>query len=265
MRNCEGDGGSRQKRSRNIPRESYARESSRQSNSHALHNSSRRVDRSMSVSGFEVALRVTPFKGVRRFVDISGMLADPCAFRSAVQSMECAVRRIGRETSSTGSGETSTQARSELGVDLVMGLDARGFVLGAPLALALGLPFAMVRKEGKLPDAISASSSYRKEYAGDGAGGEDRLCMSRLLLDDSFRAALPGGDAPLRVLIVDDLVATGGSLQAALDLITEASEGRMVAVAMLALVELPSLGGRARLHERYPGVELICLVNGEDL
>lgn len=82
-------------------------------------------------------------------------------------------------------------------VDAIAGLDARGFVLGPPIALALKKPFIMIRKKGKLPNAVTGQE-YRKEYEGANANGGDELCISRT-------AIKPGA----RVLVIDDLVATG--------------------------------------------------------
>ena len=105
-------------------------------------------------------------------------------------------------------------------VDHIAGLDARGFVLGAPIALALRKvvyysfvfvnilivilfgrqPFIMVRKQGKLPNSITGAEYY-KEYKGASAGGGDSFCISR-------GACRPGD----KILIIDDLIATGVSL-----------------------------------------------------
>jgi adenine phosphoribosyltransferase len=94
-------------------------------------------------------------------------------------------------------------------VDAIAGLDARGFVLGPPIALALRKPFIMIRKKGKMPNAISGAE-YRKEYKGENSSGGDELCISRT-------AIRPGQ----RILVIDDLVATGGTLIAACDLIKD--------------------------------------------
>ena len=99
---------------------------------------------------------------------------------------------------------------SKLDVDCIAGLDARGFVLGPPIALALKKPFIMIRKKGKLPNSISGSQYY-KEYHGDNATGGDELCVSRTA---NFT---PNN----RVLVIDDLVATGGTLIAACDLLSQ--------------------------------------------
>lgn len=84
-----------------------------------------------------------------------------------------------------------------IGIDAVAGMDARGFVLGPPIALALNKPFIMIRKKGKMPNCIE-SSTYKTEY-----GSRAGMCLQR--------DAVKPGD---RVLIIDDLVATGGTLSA---------------------------------------------------
>lgn len=84
-----------------------------------------------------------PFHGVPRFYDISGMTHNPEIFQLAIDVF---VRRY-----------------ASLDVDCIAGLDARGFVLGPPIALALKKPFVMVRKKGKLPNSVSGAD-YKKEY-----------------------------------------------------------------------------------------------------
>ena len=121
-----------------------------------------------------------PFHGVDRFYDISGMTHDPVAFQLCI--------------------DIFVQRYASLGVDVIAGLDARGFVLGPPIALALKKPFIMIRKKGKLPNSVSGGE-YNKEYVGDNAHGGDELCISKT-------AIKPGA----RVLVIDDLVATGVSL-----------------------------------------------------
>ncbi len=120
--------------------------------------------------------------------------------------------------------------------DVVAGIESRGFILGAPLAVARGVPFVPLRKPGKLPAAV-----YRESYALE--YGTDALEVHR----DAFA---PGA----RVLIVDDLLATGGTAAASTRLVDTAG----ASVAGLAfLVELEFLAGRARL----PGCEVFSLVS----
>ncbi len=112
-----------------------------------------------------------------RFYDISGMTQDPAAFQLCIDIF---VKRY-----------------SGMAIDAIAGLDARGFVLGPPIALALKLPFIMIRKKGKLPNAVTGEE-YRKEYQGANASGGDELCISRTASKEGAR-----------VLVIDDLVATG--------------------------------------------------------
>jgi adenine phosphoribosyltransferase len=121
-----------------------------------------------------------PFHGVPRFYDISGMTHNPEIFQLCIDIF---VKRY-----------------AGMAIDAVAGLDARGFVVGPPIALALKLPFIMIRKKGKLPNAVTGEE-YRKEYSGDNAAGGDELCISRTAIQ-----------AGTRVLVIDDLVATGVSL-----------------------------------------------------
>jgi adenine phosphoribosyltransferase len=95
--------------------------------------------------------------------------------------------------------DTFVSRYSSLDVDVIAGIDARGFVLGPPIALALKKPFVMIRKIGKLPNAVTGAQ-YFKEYEGGNSVGGDELCVSR--------TAIKPGD---RVLVIDDLVATGVS------------------------------------------------------
>ncbi|MCR0980881.1 adenine phosphoribosyltransferase [Roseomonas populi] len=111
---------------------------------------------------------------------------------------------------------------------LLAGIESRGFLVAAPLALELGLGFVMLRKRGKLPGAI-IGLNYALEY------GTDRIEMQA--------DAVKPGD---RVVILDDLLATGGTLAASIALLRQA--GAEVPAAA-ALIELTSLNGRARLGD----------------
>lgn len=118
----------------------------------------------------------------------------------------------------------------EMDYDLIVGAESRGFILGAALAYATGKGFAPVRKKGKLPSATIAAD-YALEY------GTDTL---ELHID----AIQPG----MRILVVDDLLATGGTALANCQMV-EALGGTVVAVVFF--VELLGLGGRAKL-QGYP-------------
>jgi len=144
------------------------------------------------------------------FKDISLLLADHHGFTAVVEALAAS----GRDDS----GATV--------VDKVVGMEARGFLLGAPVALTLGCGFVPVRKAGKLPRETHAVS-YALEY------GEATLELHR-------DAVSPGE----RVLLVDDVLATGGTVRATAELV-ERCGGTTVAVAVL--LELGFLDGRAAL------------------
>ncbi|HOS93259.1 MAG TPA: adenine phosphoribosyltransferase [Armatimonadota bacterium] len=110
--------------------------------------------------------------------------------------------------------------------EVIAGIESRGFVFGVPVALALGVPFVPIRKAGKLP-ADTVSAEYALEY------GTAKIEMHR----DAFG---PGR----RVVIVDDLLATGGTAAAAAQLVSQL-EGEVAGMAFL--IELVSLNGRSRL------------------
>jgi adenine phosphoribosyltransferase len=126
------------------------------------------------------------------------------------------------------------------GVDVVAGMEARGFLVGAPLALRLGVGFLPLRKAGKLPPPVERAD-YELEYGS--AAIELRSGTLR-----------PGA----RVLVVDDVLATGGTAAAAAELV-ERCGGEVVALAFL--LELGGLGGRDRLVGRK--VETLLRVDGD--
>jgi adenine phosphoribosyltransferase len=117
------------------------------------------------------------------------------------------------------------------GVHLVAGIEARGFIFGAALALRLDAGFVPLRKPGKLPPPVQ-EVGYALEY------GMDRLEMQR----DAIK---PGA----RVLLVDDVLATGGTLRAAAELV-EGSGAELVGAVVV--IELTALDGRSRWAERGP-------------
>jgi adenine phosphoribosyltransferase len=146
------------------------------------------------------------------FKDITPLLADHAGFSAVI-------------------GELADAGRDEDGtlvVDKVVGMEARGFILAAPVALALGVGFVPVRKAGKLPRATHAVS-YSLEYAD-------------ATLEVHQDAIAPGE----RVLLVDDVLATGGTVAAARQLV-EACGGTCVGVAVL--MELTFLSGRATVGD----------------
>ncbi|WP_419846114.1 adenine phosphoribosyltransferase [Candidatus Poriferisocius sp.] len=121
--------------------------------------------------------------------------------------------------------------------DRVVGVEARGFILGAPVAYRLGLGFVPFRKPGKLPYS-TVSVDYQLEY------GTASL--------EAHSDALSSGQ---RVLIVDDVLATGGTAAAAVDLV-KSKDAEVVGVGFL--LELGFLGGRGRLGNGCPVTSLFC-------
>lgn len=154
------------------------------------------------------------------FRDITTLLELPAAFKATVDLIV-------------------EQYRNK-GITKVLGTESRGFIFGAPVALALGLPFELVRKPKKLPRE-TISQSYQLEY------GQDTLEMH---ID-----AISDGD---NVLIIDDLLATGGTLEATVKLVQRL--GGVVKHAAF-VINLPELGGEKRLNNL--GVDCYTLVNFE--
>ncbi len=155
-----------------------------------------------------------PKKGII-FKDITPLLADPAAFSEMVKHF--------------------AQRFKKAGITKVLGIEARGFLLAAPIAMELGAGLVPVRKKGKLPYK-RVSASYALEY------GEDTLEIH----EDAVR---PGE----KVLIVDDVLATGGTAGAVCALV-EKLGGKVEGIAML--IELEFLHGRAKL----PGRDIYSLI-----
>ncbi len=124
----------------------------------------------------------------------------------------------------------------------VVGTEARGFIFGAPLAYALGVGFVPVRKKGKLPGKTTAHE-YALEY------GHDRIEMH----DDAI-------DANDRVLVVDDLLATGGTAAATVMLV-RGMGGTVIECAFV--IDLPDLGGRAKLENMGLSVHTLIEFEGD--
>ncbi len=150
------------------------------------------------------------------FKDITPLLENPAAFRAAIEQL--------------------AQRCEELHADSILAIESRGFIFGAALAQRLGLPLELVRKRGKLPRR-SLSVSYALEY------GIDHL--------EIHADALKRGG---RYLIVDDVIATGGTAAAVVDLVTQ--QGGVIAACVF-LIELTFLPGRARLG----GQEIVSLIS----
>lgn len=140
------------------------------------------------------------------FYDLQSLLVKPDIWAGVINDL-CAIAR-------------DTQA------EYIVGIEARGFITGLPVAQALSLPFVMVRKAGKLPGDVIAQS-YALEY------GEDRVEVQKGLIRDNAR-----------VLILDDLLATGGTAKATADLIRKAGAEP---VGLACVIELFELGGAEKL------------------
>ena len=147
------------------------------------------------------------------FYDISTLLGHPQAWRATVETLAEAIRPHRPE--------------------LLVGIESRGFLVAAPLAYAIGCGFAMVRKKGKLPGA-TARFSYDLEYGTDTIEiQEDAISFGQ------------------RVIVVDDLLATGGTMQAAIALVQR--QGGTVAAAAC-IIELAFLEGRKRIDVPFTSV-----------
>jgi adenine phosphoribosyltransferase len=142
------------------------------------------------------------------FYDVTTLLRDPDGFRITIDSL--------------------SDPYKNRGISLVVGIESRGFILGGAVADRIGAGFIPVRKVGKLPSK-TVKVSYDLEY------GSDSLEM--------HHDAIEAGQ---RVLIVDDLLATGGTARATVDLVKQVG-GKVEGVAFL--IELVELGGRAKLKD----------------
>ena len=156
------------------------------------------------------------------FRDITSLLKDPIGFRITINEL---VRRY-----------------ADMEIDKVIGIEARGFIVGAALAYALGKGFVPIRKKGKLP-AETIGHDYELEY------GTDRI-------EIHVDAIAPGE----RVLLVDDLIATGGTAEAATRLI-EKIGGKIVECCFV--IDLPDIGGRKRLEKHGYSVFALCEFEGD--
>ena len=160
--------------------------------------------------------RIPEFKGVV-FWDITPLLKDKHAFRQAIKQMADPWR--GKD------------------VDVIVSSEARGFMLGAALAYELGVGFVPIRKKGKLPSK-TVSLTYQKEYESD-------------TIEIHEDAIEPGQ----KVLLIDDLLATGGTIKANAELV-EKLGGKIVGIGFL--IELEYLHGRKMLGDKY---ELFSIIN----
>ncbi|MCF6435115.1 adenine phosphoribosyltransferase [Pseudoalteromonas sp. MMG022] len=154
------------------------------------------------------------------FRDVTTLMANPAAFQATVDSFVAAYK--------------------DQGFTKIIGTESRGFIFGAPLSYALGIPFIPVRKPGKLPREV-ISQAYQLEY------GEDIL--------ELHADAIVEGD---KVLLVDDLLATGGTIEATAKLVARLG-GNATDAAFV--VSLPELGGEQRVVDM--GIKVLKLVEFE--
>ncbi|MCD3458658.1 adenine phosphoribosyltransferase [Streptococcus equi] len=161
----------------------------------------------MDLTQYIASIENYPKEGIT-FRDISPLMASGKAYSYAIREI--------------------AQYACDKGIDMIVGPEARGFIIGCPVAVELGIGFAPVRKPGKLPREV-ISASYEKEY------GLDTLTMHA----DAIK---PGQ----RVLIVDDLLATGGTVKATIDLVEKL--GGIVAGCAF-LIELDGLNGRQAIGD----------------
>ena len=151
-----------------------------------------------------------PKKGIM-FRDITTLLKDPVGFRLVIDTL------------------AQRYSKAELTFDTVVGIESRGFIIGSALAYQLGKGFIPIRKKGKLPAEV-VCQEYALEY------GTDRI--------EIHKDALKKGE---RVLLVDDLLATGGTALAAAALVEKLGG---IVVEMAFVVDLPDVGGKKKLKEK---------------
>jgi len=161
-----------------------------------------------------------PHEGIM-FRDVTTLFADPRGFRMAIDQM--------------------LHPYAGMEIDKVVGLEARGFILGGAIAHQLSLGFVPIRKKGKLPGAV-ISEDYALEY------GEAVVEIH----DDAIEA----GE---KILLVDDLLATGGTAEAGIKLI-ERLGGEIMGCSFI--IDLPELGGRRKLEAMGMDVQTLCAFEG---
>ena len=162
-----------------------------------------------------------PKKGIM-FRDITSLIKDPVGFRLVIDNL------------------TQRYIKEGLEYDVIIGIESRGFIIGGALAYTLGKGFVPIRKKGKLPGKV-VSQEYQLEYGTD--------------IMEIHEDALKKGE---RVLLIDDLLATGGTAIAAAALIEKLGG---VVVEMAFIVDLPDVGGSKKLKDK--GYTIHCLTEFE--
>lgn len=172
-------------------------------------------------------------KNVPKFYDVSSITEDPAVFKDVIDLF------VERYRAAGSNGPTH-----------ILGYDARGFLIGPPIALALGLPFVMLRKAEKSPGLLLQSAPYHKEYAEAHA---DTMVLRV--------GAVPKGS---RCVLIDDLIATGGTALSGFEVV-EAAGGTVYEFA--AIIGIPFLNGVDRIHSSYEGkfknVDIVTVLHDE--
>lgn len=175
----------------------------------------------MNLNDYIAVIKDYPKKGIS-FKDITPLIGNPEAFKQAVKEL--------------------SDFAKEVKANIVVGPEARGFIFGAPVAIEAGIGFVPVRKPHKLPRE-TISYTYDLEY------GTDTLCM--------HKDAIKPGD---RVVIVDDLIAVGGTINAVCEMVKQLG-GEVVGVGCV--IALEGLPGIKTIPQKYPFKSLLVLSDEE--
>ncbi len=175
----------------------------------------------MSIKSKIRTIKNYPIKGVM-FRDITTLLKDPEGLRDSINQL--------------------VDRYKDLNIDKIVAIESRGFIIGAPLAYLLNVGLVLIRKPGKLP-AETIDQDYKLEY------GTDRI--------EVHVDAIEKGE---KVIIVDDLIATGGTAAATVKLVQK-MKGEIVECCFI--IDLPDIGGRARLENMGQKVFTLCEFEGK--
>jgi len=162
-----------------------------------------------------------PIQGVK-FRDITTLLKDPEGLRDSINKL--------------------VDRYKDLNIDKIAAIESRGFILGAPLAYLLNVGLVLIRKPGKLP-AETIDQDYKLEYG-----------------TDTIEVHVDAIEKDEKILIVDDLIATGGTAEASVRLVQK-MKGDIVECCFI--VDLPDIGGRERLENMGQKVFTLCEFEGE--
>lgn len=175
----------------------------------------------MSIKSHIRTIKNYPIKGVM-FRDITTLLNNSKGFRAAIDEF--------------------VDRYKDIKIDKIVAIESRGFIIAAPLAYLLNVGLVLIRKPGKLPSK-TIDQDYELEY------GTDRI--------EVHMDAINKGD---KVLIVDDLIATGGTAEATVKLVKK-MHGEIIECCFV--IDLPDIGGRARLENMGQKVFALCEFEGE--